>query len=94
MKGIDDSFDYKNQLSIRKIQLEFGVNSKFNVYRTVRNYEKEIEALRRIIRMQKHIINKIKSSYSSYATSDDSYYLVESDWVNRWKKVHTIFINL
>lgn len=87
MKGIDDSFDEKDQLSLRKQQLEFGINSRYNIYKTPRNYEKEIEVLRKIIRLQKSIISKIKSTYSFFPNDDDSYYLIESDWVNRWKKV-------
>lgn len=81
----EDLFDDGPQFTLKKTQLEFGVNSKFNREDKERFYKEETDIIKKILHLQKAIIAELKATYRQSEEEGRSYYLVDADWVDKWK---------
>lgn len=82
----DDNWFVFAQIVLKKSNLEFGINKEFNSFNKLRELDKEVDFMRRLVQLQKDIIIDIRTM-SSRKQNSKTYYLVETCWVNYWRAV-------
>ena len=84
-KESDSQYENETPVSFNHEQLEITELNNYRVEK-YRNLSKEKELIIKILKSQKSIAQDIKHPRLNWIDSEEKYYLIESGWINKWKR--------